>query len=280
MTYAPQTLSDLAALWVANGGVNLGIVGSTSHVQGYHLGRDRIYTIPPGKGDADNSLRDPRDKAGLTNAAAGMDFGAGSQDLGALFSWLAAECMAHAPDCADIREVIGSPDGVNVFGVSYVNGFASLIPNYGDATHRTHLHQSWGRDAEGRPKTAWLVRYLGGGADMDYTVITNAGAEEWGGFATVGPNGANYFRLDGTKDSNLDPGTVKPTAGHVRRSDGVVGSLIGATLRFVTDSEAPWQPDPAPPVVDPDCSAAIDAEYTRVTQASSAAIVITFPPRS
>lgn len=95
------------------------------------------------------------------------------------------------------------------------------------------------------------------GGEMDHTITTDAaGAEQWGGTCQAGANGARYYRLDGSLDSNLDPGTVKTTAGHVRRSDGALGSIIGGTLRFVHDSEAPWQADPvAPPVEIPPTAA-------------------------
>jgi hypothetical protein len=50
-----------------------GVVGNTAHVMGYHLGRDRIYTIPPGSSGADYSIQTARDKAGLSDAAAAID---------------------------------------------------------------------------------------------------------------------------------------------------------------------------------------------------------------
>ena len=59
MSYAPQPLVAAVAYLVRTTGQssgNFGIVGNAAHTRGYHLGKDRIFTIPPGQGLADYSI--------------------------------------------------------------------------------------------------------------------------------------------------------------------------------------------------------------------------------
>lgn len=173
MSYAPPTLRDLGAYLTAHGVENLGIVGDTAHTYGYHLGRDRIYG-PNGRGDADYSVQLARDKAGLTDAASAIDLGDAATSLRALTRWLWDQCLAGAPDTADIREVIGSADGVTVYGWSSKSP-GQLILNYGDSSHLWHTHVAWLRDSEVRDKRPLFGRYFdtppdtGTGGDMDIT---------------------------------------------------------------------------------------------------------------
>jgi hypothetical protein len=167
MTYAPATITQLAAYWVAEGGVNAGIVGNSVHCKGYHLGKDRIYgtcackpggVCKPGLGDADYSVKHARDKAGLTNASAGFDMGrldGTLANLQAFSKWLVARCKADATGYRDIREIIYSPDGVavkrwdNYAKVLYTGGDGT---GQGDNSHRWHTHVSFARDSETRDK--------------------------------------------------------------------------------------------------------------------------------
>jgi hypothetical protein len=150
MTYAPRSLQDLGAYWTGKGGVNLGIVGDTRHVTGYHLGRDRIYS-DTGQGDADYSVKHPRDKAGLTNGAASIDLGkldgtfAGLQEFS---RWLVSTSEAGG----DIREIIYSPDGDRVQRWSGIDGDIHTGTGNGDLSHRWHTHISYFRDSEARDK--------------------------------------------------------------------------------------------------------------------------------
>lgn len=169
MTFAPASLSDLAAYWRAQGGVPLGIVGNTAHTSGYHLGRDRIYDgAGPGLGAADYSVQLPRDKAGLSDAASAIDLGRLGGTLAGLrrFSeWLVAACMADRVAYRDVREVIYSTvDGVYVKRYSApdhavytslrktADGIKTVTPGNGDASHYTHTHISFYRDSAGRDK--------------------------------------------------------------------------------------------------------------------------------
>lgn len=173
MTYAPDTLQALGAYYVLHGGVNLGIVGNTAHTTGYHLGRDRIYG-PMGQGDDDYSVRHPRDKAGLSGAAAAIDLGKlrGSlTELYAFSSWLVNECQDHRPGYEDVREIIYSPDGVKVQRYSGIDGVIHSGPGNGDLSHKNHTHISYFRDSESRRKIGLFAPYLEG--SMGQPTITN-----------------------------------------------------------------------------------------------------------
>ena len=161
MTYSPATLRLLGAYWTEHGGVNLGIVGDTNHTAGYHLGRDRIYS-PSGQGDADYSVKHPRDKAGLSDAAAGIDLGRVNGSLTGLqhFSrWLVRQCQNGADGSRDVREVIYSPDGSQVQRWSGIDGGIHTGPGNGDLSHLSHTHISYFRDSEDRDKVALFAPY-------------------------------------------------------------------------------------------------------------------------
>lgn len=167
MSYAPKSIVDAAKVWVANGGVNLGIVGDTAHTKGYHLGKDRIYDgSGPGIGDSDYSVKLARDKAGLTNASSALDLGRLNGSLKGLQSysnWLVAQCRKGAPGTKDVREVIFSPDGKvvkrwdNHAKVLYNGGTGT---GQGDDSHLTHTHISFYRDSESRDKTVLFAPYF------------------------------------------------------------------------------------------------------------------------
>ncbi len=157
MTFAPLTLQALASLWTGHGGVNLGIVGDTAHLDrgvSYHLGKQDL--LP----DA-YSIKTARDKAGLSNAASAIDLGklGGSYvGLRAFSVWLVAQARTDGPGTGDMREIIYSPDGQTVLRWDRERGYASA-PQTGEAdtSHLTHTHISWYRDAETRDhRTAFL----------------------------------------------------------------------------------------------------------------------------
>ena len=168
MTFAPPPLRALARSWVAQGGVNLGVVGGPRHKSGYHLGRDRIFRAG-GQGAADYSIQLPRDKPFLTNAASAIDLGRLNGTLEGLqrFStWLVERCRAETEAYRDVREVIYSPDGRRV--ERWDNGVRRLFPagtgtGQGDDSHLTHTHISFFRDSEARPKVALFAPFFAGG---------------------------------------------------------------------------------------------------------------------
>ena len=170
MSFAPKSISDLAAYWVGQGGVNLGIVGNAAHTTGYHIGKDRIYdgASGPGLGDKDYSVQLARDKAGLTNAAAALDLGklnGGYTDLRAFSVWLVDQCKARATGTDQVREVIYSPDGTHV---KRWDNHTRTLYNGGDGTgqgdnsHLTHTHISFYRDTQSQSKISLFTPYFGG----------------------------------------------------------------------------------------------------------------------
>jgi hypothetical protein len=189
MTFAPQSLLELAAYWKRQEGVFLGIVGDAAHLGkgvSYHLGKDDLI---PG---AYSAIR-PRDRAGLTNAASAIDLGklGGTyQNLREFSDWLARRCVKHDPATVDVVEVIYSPDGKNVLG--FKNGVEFLIPDYGDASHLTHTHISFFRDSETRDKTRLFKPYFEVTDVPGVSLTMTAGYD---GNATVNGSGHSFIRI-------------------------------------------------------------------------------------
>jgi hypothetical protein len=189
MTFAPQTLLELAAYWKREGGVFLGIVGDTAHQDkgvSYHLGKDQLI---PGAYSAQTF----RDRRGLTNAASAIDLGKldGSYvQLRAFSDWLARRCVKGDAGTLDVREVIYSPDGKRVLG--FKDGIDFLIPDYGDASHLTHTHISFYRDSEFRAKVPLFKPYFEE-ADVPGVQLTMVAAYD--GTATVVGDGHSYIRI-------------------------------------------------------------------------------------
>jgi hypothetical protein len=161
MSYAPAALNALARYWVAQHGVNLGIVGDSSHQDkgtSYHLGKDHLTLTA-------YSRQTPRDRAGLTNAASAIDLGklkASYGELRSFSSWLVQQCRKNAPGTADIREIIYSPDGRTVKRYDRERGFASapVAEPQLSKDHLWHTHISFYRDSEKRDKTVIFRPYF------------------------------------------------------------------------------------------------------------------------
>jgi hypothetical protein len=160
MTFNPPTLHALGDYWVAQGGVNLGVVGDASHVGGgtsYHLGKSQLTATA-------YSRQTARDKAGLSEAASAIDLGKLNgtlEELRAFSRWFAGQCMDHHTEAPyrDVREVIFWSTARN-----RVLGWSALAPNqwindYGDLSHQTHTHISFYRDSEFRDKVPMFAAY-------------------------------------------------------------------------------------------------------------------------
>jgi hypothetical protein len=212
MSVNPPTLYELGLYWIAQGGVNLGVVGNQKHCGGYHLGRDRIYstcacrpdgTCEPGKYDLDYSVRQDRDKAGLSNAASAIDLGKLNGSLTALYdfsAWLVARCQAKAEGTADIREVIyWSPTNGRVERWDGVSRVIRWGVGQGDLSHKTHTHISYFRDSEGRDKRPAFRPYFEKPPEEPTLVITRTAFT--GGLRRItfkaGAVAAGYVARDG-----------------------------------------------------------------------------------
>lgn len=163
MTYAPETLLAARTLLIKNVpgliGAEVGIVGDGPHAatgNSYHLGSNQLssgsYSI----------VESPRDRSGLTDAAAALDIGefqfergGKTHNLRTFNVWLVGECKAGAADTKDIREVIYSTDGSTVKRWDRLGRRTT-----GDSSHRWHTHISYFRDSEKRDKTGLFLRYL------------------------------------------------------------------------------------------------------------------------
>jgi hypothetical protein len=98
-----------------------------------------------------------RDWNWKTDAARALDIGNFNR-LRELSTWLVEECRRGAPDCADIREIIYSPDGKTVKRWDRLG-----IRTSGSSSHTTHTHVSWFADAEHRSKVGPFKRFFESG---------------------------------------------------------------------------------------------------------------------
>lgn len=159
-TLAPATLRALMDYWVAQGGVNLGIVGDTAHVAGgtsYHLGKDDLRS-------GAYSVQTARDRAGLSQYASAVDLGklkGGFPPLRKFSLWYVDQCRHNAADTRDVREVIYSPDGLTVLRWDRERGVGSAARDgEADYSHRTHSHVSFYRDSRLRDQRGPFKRYF------------------------------------------------------------------------------------------------------------------------
>lgn len=232
MSYAPLTISALAAAWVKFGGANGGIVGDKNHTGGYHLGKDRIFSST-GKGWNDYSVQYQRDKAGLTNASAGFDLSWPTSNKTTLqhFSrWLVERCKTDARYRKLFREIIYSPNGqLPIHRYSGVDNKVYTGPGSGDNTHLWHTHVSFWRDTESLAK-AWIIDEYKKAIQPPDTG-TDMGVKVY---------------LPATKDANIydDFGTAKLNSGRLTRvSDGVAvplaaGTNLGVVQKATVDGKA------------------------------------------
>lgn len=161
MTYAPTDLLNVRLWLLARFDINkglaraadldpaeVGVVGDDAHAAsgGYHIGNDGLARV--GRRDSDYSKREsPRDRPG-TNAASALDIGdftGGGHTLRSLSAAIVDACKRGDSRTRDVREIIWSPDGVNVKRWDRLG-----IRSTGGSDHRWHTHLSFHRDSEGR----------------------------------------------------------------------------------------------------------------------------------
>jgi hypothetical protein len=130
----------------------LGIVGDAAHTSGYHLGPDRIH-------GSDYSLKIARDVTGaqrFPTAACAYDMGMAWPASRAWLAWLVNECRNGA--FPQVREVIGSLDGVHKQYFSQLRGFATEA--YTGDNHVSHTHISVFRDTADTDHSPLLRRFF------------------------------------------------------------------------------------------------------------------------
>lgn len=159
MTYVPAPLSELQKYMQQKTGLplaSLGVFPDENHDGGYHCGWDR-RRIRNGQLSDYSWQESPRDWNHKTDAARAFDCGMFPL-LRELSIWMVGECAIGAPDTLDIREIIYSPDGVNVYRWDRLG-----IRSTGDSSHQTHTHFSYFADAEHRDKVSPFRRFFEGG---------------------------------------------------------------------------------------------------------------------
>lgn len=146
MTYAPHSLEELRdyvldhTKLAANA---VGIVGDKAHTYGRHLGADRLPRN-------DYSTIHPRDRAGLSNAAAAIDIGSHAR-LVRLTMHLVRE--AQAGRLPDVAEIIGPAFNGRAYQWMASHAYRPQLRAPGDS-HEEHLHVGYYRDSERRSKLA------------------------------------------------------------------------------------------------------------------------------
>ena len=238
MTFAPKTLTDLMAYWVAQGGVNLGIVGDTAHLEkgtSYHLGKDDLIA-------GAYSARTARDKAGLTNAASACDLGrldGTLTDLWAFSRWFAQQCFDRKPGYRDVREVIfWSTVRDRVIGWSDLAP-TEWINDYGDPSHKTHTHISFYRDSEFRDKRPLFKPYFPAAPvpapEVDMPAFKAFATPK---LVTIPTGGWIYIKPDLSADAGnvqISPGRDLPVAGVM--ADGTL--IVGYRDTTPTETQVP-----------------------------------------
>lgn len=161
-TYAPQSWLDWRTYMHEQTGLppkELGITGDESHDGGYHHGWSQRRIVNGVLKDYSWS-ESPRDWNHKTNAARAGDIGMFPQ-LRELSMWLVGQCEANRldpsvnPDCADIRSIIYSPDGVVVLRWDRLG-----LHTGGDPSHLTHTHVSEFADSENNDKIGPFRRFF------------------------------------------------------------------------------------------------------------------------
>lgn len=161
MTYVPAPLSQLQLYMRHQTGLppdSLGVYPDDDHDGGYHCGWDRRSLDSSGALHDYSWQESPRDWDHKTDAARAFDCGMFPR-LREMSIWMVQQCQAGAPDTADIREIIYSPDGKVVLRWDRLK-----IRGGGDPSHLTHTHFSFFADAETRDKISPFERFFEGGS--------------------------------------------------------------------------------------------------------------------
>jgi hypothetical protein len=155
-SYAPATILEVRHYLKPITGlsdIELGIVNNETDAS-YHHGWSQRDT----DGSDYSWDESSRDWSHKTNAARALDVGMFSR-LREMSMWIVGQCQAGAADCADVREIIYSPDGVTVLRWDRLG-----IRTSGSKSHTTHTHFSWFADAENRSKVGPFTRFFEGDA--------------------------------------------------------------------------------------------------------------------
>jgi hypothetical protein len=160
MTYEPQALSDLQEYMHIQTGLPynaLGTVPDPDHDGGYHCGWDLRHLDDKGVLHDYSWQESSRDWNHKSDACRAFDCGSFDR-LREMSIWLVDQCKAGAPDTLDFREIIYTPDGVNVLRWDRLG-----VRSSGDSSHLSHTHFSFFADAEDNDKVSPFQRFFEGG---------------------------------------------------------------------------------------------------------------------
>jgi len=191
-SYAPETILEVRRYLKPITGlsdVELGIVNNETDAS-YHHGWSQRDT----DGSDYSWDESARDSSHKTNAARALDVGMFPR-LREMSAWIVEQCRAGAPDCADIREIIYSPDGVTVLRWDRLG-----IRSSGSLSHLTHTHFSWFADAEHRRKVGPFQRFFGKAIDMYFGIVTSK---------------PEMYASDGVRSRLLPQGAYESTVVHL-----------------------------------------------------------------
>jgi hypothetical protein len=162
---APSTLIDLRRFLAEQFEVdrkNFGITGRVTARRpwGFHLGKSDIYS-DAGMGDRDYSVRNKRNKAGLTNASAGFDIKVPVGKLKKLTAYLVEKARSDTTNPGGpslLFEVIGPDANGAAKRWAVPNGWQ---PEAARADHEWHDHLSFWRDTEFIDKRPLFYDFFG-----------------------------------------------------------------------------------------------------------------------
>lgn len=242
MTYGDPGLRQLQTYLRERDVPVLGIVGDTAHKRGYHVGKDRIFSVG-GQGWSDYSVRTVRDKAGLSNAAMAIDIGwfAGLVELAA---HLRTEAKAGR-DGRMIREIISERgDGSHIWRWDRVSGATTGDPSSRELPH--HIHVSYYRDTEGLDKRPVYHRFFTALPDTstEEVVYTIKGVP--GPFPCTVKAGTPYYSSadDPTPQATIDD-PARPFTCVGESKDGSRRAIYGRRLTTADRTPIGWVPSAA-----------------------------------
>ena len=145
MSFAPPSLIEVRRYIAEKAGVprsNMSIRSARS-ARGYHAGESQIFG-PNGQGWKDYSVKNPRNKAGLSEASSAIDIKLPVKQLKALVVYL----LAGAKDGSlDVFEIIG-PDSTGKANYWSIATDWLPKPKWAPKSHEWHIHLGLPRDTE------------------------------------------------------------------------------------------------------------------------------------
>src|SRR5688572_1526213 len=231
-SYAPEKILEVRRYLKPLTGlsdIELGIVNNETDAS-YHHGWSQRDTDGTDYSWDESS----RDWSHKTDAARALDVGMFDR-LREMSVWMVGQCEAGAADCADIREIIYSPDG------KVVKRWDRLgVRTSGSLSHTTHTHFSWFADAEYRRKVGPFKRFFEGD-NMGYEQADRnvAEADTWRLLTILENRAAAQYQLAGEPGPRNEPNLLKAQLDRIEEALGscCAGGLTEDRLRAIIREE-------------------------------------------